>query len=501
MMNRRPYPAHCCTPKLEAFSQALASEINAPTSMVGPITLAAATTAMQHRVNITITKDFTTNISMFTCVIADSGEGKSQCTKRIFSVFQQIQKKHIEITEREKIKFKSEKTVWLEIQKELKKELREAYRNNEPTKEIENRLQTHHENEPIEPHTTRLIIEDTTPESLLNELHKGGGSAILLCDELAKIKNTRLASNIALLNELWNSKPIYIDRKSSSNYALTGYNFGLLILSQPEPFKSFINNQKSIARESGFAARVLFACIDSSQGTRHRELKPAESKATEEFEERILELYADSGKIELTLSTAAQKAWMYIANYYEQQMRPGGLYASAKDFASKAPEHIARMAAVLHTFEFRGETEIQERTLRSAAEIIDWHGHEFLHAMNTERSIDEDAHELLSKLMKSHISGTFNGQMVNGLTGEFLSTLYYYAPSRMRNKTKLHAVIDHLCTQNLATKVKISNRTAILVNNPTSYTLPMNFRFTTPPKIDTLDTSYQRDYGTGLPGR
>jgi hypothetical protein len=78
----------------------------------------------------------------------------------------------------------------------------------------------------------------------------------------------------------------------------------------------------------------------------------------------------------LDLSAAAHAAWVRLHDRIESELGVGGTYQAVRDIAAKAPENVARMAAVFHVLEHGPIGMIGVKHVLGAAEVVCWHLHE-----------------------------------------------------------------------------------------------------------------------------
>lgn len=458
-----PYPIECLPSIPRRCASEVSERINSPIELAAASVIAAGTAAAQRNCKVTIKDGFSTHLSQFQIAIAPSGERKSQCVKIIFQSTHEWQQKQFEIEKTQKPKYEAKHNAWQHIKKELDKELRRAYRNNESTEEIEQRQIEHFEQAPAAWTATRTIFEDTTIEALAQGLHKGGGSGILLSDEFGQFAKSQAANKIPTLNCFWDGRQVHVDRKNSDSFTLAAPKLSLYQLSQPETFAAFLRSKSDIARDSGFLARVLFTIVESSQGTRREKGFNSKSEALNIFHNRITELYSSTEERNLILSEDAQRLWIEISNKYEKLMSPNQIFSKARDFASKAPEHVARMAAVFHAFENDSNPEITTEYISCADKIIEWHGYQFLRIINNELTLESDAEELLNWLKAQPFEQFF---------GAYISTILQCGPGRFRKKAALDPVIEYLRIKGRIHIDTFQGKRRALVTIPPQFTYP-----------------------------
>ena len=133
----------------------------------------------------------------------------------------------------------------------------------------------------------------------------------------------------------------------------------------------------------------------------------------------------------LRLSSAATDAWKTYYNHVETQC--GGRLKPIVDFANKAAEHVARIAAVMTAIADINATEIDIDTLYGAGEIVEFYIKEKLRFAQAGRTDPEllVAHELL--------------QWIEAQGGEIeTSFAITHGPSGIRRKAPLDRAIEIL---------------------------------------------------------
>lgn len=80
----------------------------------------------------------------------------------------------------------------------------------------------------------------------------------------------------------------------------------------------------------------------------------------------------------LDMSPQASGLWISFADHVEAQLGPGGDLAAIKGFAAKAPEHAARLGAVLALVEDLDSGELKAAHLAAGIELVQHHLGEWL---------------------------------------------------------------------------------------------------------------------------
>ena len=266
------------------------------------------------------------------------------------------------------------------------------------------------EQEPEMPMVPTLYFEDATQEALAVHLATGWPSAALWSDEAGIVLGSHsMQSNptrfVALLNRLWDGKPFTTHRKTSHNFVIEHRRLTVNLMLQPMLFPALGSAPTGISRHSGFMARCLLAFPTSAMGQRFYQEPPHTLEGLQRYEQRLQACLAQTASLTaagcidlptLELSTAAKRHWVRFFNHIEAGLADNGQWIGIKDFASKASENVARLAALLHLFEGKlGDIDTEQ--VEQAIEIIHWHLQETRRLVNDIPAGQHtvDAHALL----------------------------------------------------------------------------------------------------------
>ncbi len=157
-------------------------------------------------------------------------------------------------------------------------------------------------------------------------------------------------------------------------------------------------------RGRGLLARFLFSFCQSQVGYRERQTARIPDSLLQQYTKHLHELLSLSkNEIILTLSVEAQDLWDDFYNYVERNMRPGASLEGLKDWGSKLPGAVARIAGLLHCAE-NGLKKIEEPisfdTVKAATIIGDYFKE---HALFTFGFMGEDPKIEAAKLILEYV--------------------------------------------------------------------------------------------------
>jgi len=246
----------------------------------------------------------------------------------------------------------------------------------------------------------RLIYTDTTPEALMQGLHENGKSAALVHDEFGLFAQGHMGRQLPFLNTLWSGDDFFVDRKKTDCFVLKGASLTCFLQAQPGVWFKFLDEKGEEARNNGFLSRALICYPNSTQGTRFENTisQPATSNLTWFYDRCRRSLEKENAQV-FRFSPETQLRYIEIKNWFENQINTGYIYHAARDFASKAPEHLARICAVMQAFLGEDQDEITSEVFDCALGLVNYYGNQFLKHITEIRNhlqIDVDLLELSS---------------------------------------------------------------------------------------------------------
>ncbi|MBW3513370.1 DUF3987 domain-containing protein [Shewanella sp. NKUCC01_JLK] len=358
--------------------------VQAPYSMIMLVQLSTISTALQGAFNVSLPINKKCPLSILAITIAESGERKSTVESQYMEGLKAAQKELL-------IEYRSILNKYI-IKKEIHDEetvrLRRRLSKGKDDESYElalNELQAHRDAEPIKPRAPKFLYEDVTKEALLVGLNENLPNAFLASDEGGVLFKSSIMRNSAILNSLWGGGDVDIGRKTLESFVVSDARLTMHIMTQWSALQDFIARSKDDMRGNGFFARAIVANPFSLCGFRQVSGYEHSKKATEKFNDRIKQLLLNviamedyRNRVTVTFSKDAKNVWLDIANDIEIKMGPGGMYECAKDHASKVPENIARVAALIHCFEHPGDFEISVESLWLAIELLSYFSRDFM---------------------------------------------------------------------------------------------------------------------------
>ena len=220
--------------------------------------------------------------------------------------------------------------------------------------------------EPAAPKSPILILQEPTLEGLTKHLKVGYPSVGLFSSEGGQFIGGHAMSDdakrrsAAALNALWDDGRLERIRASEEITLLPGRRVSVFLQVQPDVAQHFLCDP--VLQDIGLLARFLITQPDSMMGSREfRNLTPEHQAAIAAYNAQMLGLLRRSLPYDersdgleppaLIMSSDARTQWIAFANHIEAMLAPGQELHEISGFANKLPEHAARIAAVLQTFD------------------------------------------------------------------------------------------------------------------------------------------------------
>lgn len=470
-----PYPVHCLPPvareaviEYQAFGQQ-------PMSLVGMSALQNMALACQGLADVARNAHLVSPISLYSFLLAMSGERKSNADKVFGRAARDWQSKAREKLTPDYRRALAMDKAWHSRQEGVRKRIttlaaKDPDENSDEGKEL-NKLRDRLVELELNPVIARplpmLFYEDVTPGGLQHSLATGWPSAGLFSDEGGTVigghgmGEDTATSMLATLNILWDGRPYIPTRKSAAAVELRGRRFSCFIMVQPELITKLLEKG---ARHIGFIARFLVADPVSTMGARPFRDPPG-WQAMNAFDQDITHLLeqelpvdksgSDQGLLmRLTpqvmhLSTRAKRRFIDYHDEVERQLVQFGELEGVRDIASKSAENACRIAAVCQIFDQgRPTPEVEEGYMEAGIGLASWHLNE---AMRMFSELDgpqhiSDAQELAAWLTGRgrELADSHGVPVIDERGGLAARDIQRVGPNRVRDSARRDAALAHL---------------------------------------------------------
>jgi len=330
--------------------------IQAPPALLGQSILGAMNYVAQPHANVCI-DGRVSPLSEFFLTLGESGERKSAADRWALAEIRNYQQKLNQEFPAEHERFEISLNIY---ETSYKKILHDKKLTAEQKQSQMERL-----TKPSAPKTPMLIVSEPSSEAIQRQLIVGLPSVGLFNDEggqflggYAMSAEKRLGT-LTTLSRLWDRGEFDRVRVTDGAGSYFGRRLNMHLMIQPGVASNLLADP--LAKEQGFLARCLVSYPQTTAGTRsYVEADIGESAVYQEYVARIRHLLTNGwpvsaeGELQprnLLLTPQAKRNWVQTYNAFESDLGPTGIYAPIRSFATKAPEHIARLAGTFAIFD------------------------------------------------------------------------------------------------------------------------------------------------------
>ncbi|CAH0526281.1 YfjI family protein [Vibrio hippocampi] len=412
----------------------------APDPMVYLATISAASVALQGGIDVELPTGKVAPVSLMSLIIAESGERKSSLENLLTKGIKSF---HKESTGRfnDKVKEYSIREMLFE---KRKNQIEKSFNMEDEgaVEEMVHALLEHENDAPKKPKLKSLSFEDSTVEALLSGLSEHIPNAYLGSSEGGVLLNSRLMSHTASLNAIWSGDEVTVSRKTAGSFTVEDARLTINIMTQWSALERFFKRGKDDVRGNGFLSRFLVCAPESNCGFRQSYGVEYSLEDLSVFNERLSKLLTQASELPdytsrqiVRFSNEAKQVWIDIANDIEFKMAPEGVFEHVKDHASKLPENIARLAAIIHSFDDLPEEDISKAALLEAVDLMAYFSGEFIKVFAMQPKYKQDAENLYY---------WFNEQANMGVRYVKRDKLLQFGPDGTRNKKSLDLALEYL---------------------------------------------------------
>ena len=418
-----PFPMDALPSVLSDYGRVIQRCTQAPDALVGNSLLAAASLAVQPHANVMLPYGASVPTSLYIVSVAESGERKSAVDRLALHAHATFEKVMAD---------------------EAREALEQFARLDKKSKETE-----------TIPREAVFLASDPTVEGLCKLLHAGLPSVGVFSAEGGRFLGGHgMSDDMALrtaagLSLFWDGAPVDRVRSGDGASKLFGRRVALHLMAQPRATFAWLSNP--VLRDQGLFSRCLVAYPASTAGTRmFRNEKADETPAAAAYVTRMTELLSGKWPVNefyelqpqhLGISGAARKLWIEMHDQIERSI--SGDLKPIRALASKAAEHMGRMAGVFTLIDNPQATGVTEEAMQRAAIGVEFYLGEAERLAGV-----QPLHE------KSEQASTLWGWL--GMRGKkyiSLTELVQFGPAKLRKAETMRSVMDVLANHYMVRKV------------------------------------------------
>jgi putative DNA primase/helicase len=382
--HQAPYPIHALPADLQALVKELEDYYRAPVPMIATCALSILSSAGQALADVDIDGTLKKPLSLFTLIVAESGERKSEIDKVLSKPLHEWERQQLEDRAEEIKAARAAYKAWEAAKRGIEKRIETLASKGQDYSEAEEKLAELEANPPQAVLIPDLIMQDQTPEGMAKAL-KRYPSICLLSSEAAVVLGGHgmgkdsASRNQGMMNDLWSGQPIKITRAAAESFSLHGRRLSAGLAVQQSVLSAFAKD--GAARGIGFFARFLITQPDSTKGTRFYE-SPPDWRHLSAWRDRIHALLNTPLQIDpdnalqphlLQLAPDAQQLWIDGYNAIERELGQFGEFADVGDVASKSADNAARIAGLLHLYQHGLVGRVTADEMRCGLALALWH--------------------------------------------------------------------------------------------------------------------------------
>jgi hypothetical protein len=378
----RPYPIDALGGVLSSAALAIARKVQVPPEIAAQSVLAAASLGAQAYVDVRLPFGQTRPCSLYFGTIAASGDRKTTADNEALRPIRLREKALKETYKRERQEYAIAHCAWTGEKKKIEGDKKLDF---DSRKVALTELGC----EPACPLSPFLTAPDPTVEGLTKAWVTAPPALGLFTTEggqfvggFGMTQEHRLKT-AAAFSDMWDGEPIRRIRAGDGVVMLEGRRLTMHLMVQPEAAARFFADPT--LRDQGLLSRVLVAAPETIAGTRTYEPAALEDeRAIEEYSNRILILLERPWPLAegtlneltprvLTMTSKAEPEWRNLYDEIERRSAPDADLHPIRDFAAKAAEHAARMAAVITTVENPSAADIDAQAMNAAVTLLRWY--------------------------------------------------------------------------------------------------------------------------------
>lgn len=343
---------------ISEYTLALSKSTETPIEFCFMNILAVISIVCQRIAKVQVKPDYHETLTLWVCNAMESGNRKSPVISKISeplreiekSMAQEVKKQRSEIEERNFAHteaIKNSRNAITKIQKGKKNKFLSSDEIDIELNNIEN------EKEKLEdlPSLPQLTTSDSTPEGIVRLLKENSGYIGILSDEggILDTINGRYNNNIPNLDVFlkgYSGDYVSVNRMHNDPISVDSANVAFGISPQPSVLLNIMSDTN--LRNRGFIARFCLLLPESRVGYRISLTPSIPSELSHDYSYLLKKLMSINNQLILCLSTEAFKHWLKLSEETEREMRVSGKFFKIKDWASKYPGKVIRIAGILH---------------------------------------------------------------------------------------------------------------------------------------------------------
>lgn len=375
------YPTYDFPPIMGDAILEVSRNLNLPVELAAQAALGAVSLACQDFINVQCPNFDPAPCSLFLMAASNSSGGKSLAEQRFLRAFSAFEHKQEEDAEAKLPIYRAELKIWLDDDRRLAKDYRNAERSSGDAQSIREERLLHEQNRPVEPTVRELRYAELSPQGLRDMLVANGAIGIL-SPEAGPVVNGMTFSQPAMLSGYWSGedRPVGL---AGGNRRPVEPRLTVSVMLQVAKFSDYMKSRGGDAFGTGLLGRFFVVAPESDN-------LPWQQTCVDEvpepklglFNERVTQILnqavpAPRERVVLRLSDGAKRYWKYFKDAINDGLNNGGYSDDIKSFFRKLAQQASRIAALFHYFEGKSG-DISPKAMTSAIVLCEWYAHEYI---------------------------------------------------------------------------------------------------------------------------
>lgn len=179
------FPLYMMPPRLQQTVMALYLKVKAPIPICAISVLSAASIACSAGYRVTRFNGFSSNIALFLLAIAASGDRKSTCDDLATHALKEVEAMLHEAFAKDMVAYNAALAKWKALRSGVTVALKRAAASGNCTQNLEERLANIIANAPVKPVFRSILLNDATPEAIIEHLANNAFSGLFSNDACA----------------------------------------------------------------------------------------------------------------------------------------------------------------------------------------------------------------------------------------------------------------------------------------------------------------------------
>lgn len=349
------FPVDCLPNPVQDYVKALSVSTQTPPEMAGILSLGVLAVCLQSKFLLEVRPEWHESLSLYTVAIAPPAERKSAVLSGLLSTVYryEIERRKSEAVEVEQ-SHQERELLEIELAGAKKRAARASPEERDNLKadvdELTRRLVEFEEKKPY-----RLLVDDTTPEKLVDLMETAGGAIGMASSEggvfdTLQGRYDNKSGGLEVFLKCHDGDPLQVDRIGRPGNCIEHPHLSIILTVQPHVLQGLMNNATFEGR--GLCARFLYASCRSTVGNREVSPPAIPDSVKQGYHDFIWRLLDMPYRGTLRLSSEADRLRETMQEQVENRLK--GDLEDFQHWAGKLVGTLLRIAGLFHAATVEG---------------------------------------------------------------------------------------------------------------------------------------------------